>query len=342
MKIVLYGPDRRVGAIRDGNIVDLNWAYAKYLRETQGAVRPYAHADAAVPADLEGFITEGPRAIEGAQQALEYQATRNPDPLGARGERIVHGPETKIHPPLAHGGVRIAMAGGNYADHLRGFRVNRMHQEVTLQQVYDEARAAGCWGFWKLSATVIGPEEDMLYPARTQRLDYECEVVVVLGKSGHDIPEGRASDYFWGYTLLNDWSIRDDAGPARPLSFNLAKNYDTSCSLGPCIVVGEIADPQNIDFETRVDGELRQRGNTRDMVFSFAEFLAYLSRDTTFRPGEMISGGTCAGTAADASEYDASGVPAPTLFLRPGQVVELSSPQIGMLRNRVVSRPSAR
>ena len=178
----------------------------------------------------------------------------------------------------------------------------------------------------------------MIYPAKTQRLDYEAEVAVVLGQGGHDISEADAPSHYWGYTMLNDWSIRDGNYASRGLSFNLQKNFDTSSSLGPCVVVGGIPDAQNIDFQTTVDGQVRQQGNTKDMVFSFAEFLAYLSKDQTFRPGDLISGGTCAGTAADSAHYDANNVADPSGFLRPGHLVEVSSPQIGVLRNKVVSR----
>ena len=81
-------------------------------------------------------------------------------------------------------------------------------------------------------------------------------------------------------TLLGDWSIRSPREPAGPLIFAMGKNFDSSCSLGPCIAVGE-ADPFDTDVETLVNGERRQRFNTRDMVFSFGEYLEYLSRDLT-------------------------------------------------------------
>ena len=103
--------------------------------------------------------------------------------------------------------------------------------------------------------------------------------------------------------MLADWSIRAPREtPGGPLNFNFPKNFDTSCSMGPCIAVGE-ADPTNIDMETLVNGECRQRFNTRDMVFTFGEYLEYLSRDFTLYPGDVISGGTAAGTAADSVNY---------------------------------------
>jgi acylpyruvate hydrolase len=138
--------------------------------------------------------------------------------------------------------------------------------------------------------------------------------------------------------MLADWSIRSPReGAGGPLNFAFPKNFDTSCSMGPCIAVGE-ADPANIDIETFVNGERRQRFNTRDMVFSFAEYLEYLSRDFTLYPGDIISGGTAAGTAADSSDLLADGSSAPERFLKPGDIVEMRSPPIGALRTRVVAK----
>ena len=98
------------------------------------------------------------------------------------------------------------------------------------------------------------------------------------------------------------------------------------------------ADPTNIDIETLVNGERRQHFNTRDMVFTFGEYLEDLSRDFTRYPGDIISGGTAAGTAADSSELLPDGSSAPERFLRPGDLVEMSSPSIGSLRTRVVAK----
>lgn len=341
LKIVVFGPEQRVGALQGDQIVDLHYAFAKYLSEAQDEPRPYAAALGVVPPDLAGLIESGPRAIEGAQRALEYLLMKADDRTGLRGERIVYpAGEVKLHPPLASRAVRIMMAGGNYVVHTQGMQRGPQGEKRSPEVIWEESRRQGIWGFWKIALHAVGPDEDVIYPARTQRLDYEGEVAVVLGRRGKDIPEGRARDYFWGYTLLVDWSIRDGREPPRALTFARAKNFDTSASIGPCIVVGEIPDPQDIPFETYVSGELRQRGNTRDMIFSFAEFLAYMSEDMTVLPGDIISGGTCAGTAMDSSERDAQGNPDPKLFIKPGDVVEVSSPSIGTLRNRVVPKPA--
>src|SRR5260370_6524 len=125
---------------------------------------------------------------------------------------------------------------------------------------------------------VLGPAGGGVYREKANRLDYEGELAIVLGKRGADIKPENAGDYVWGVTLLGDWSIRSPREPAGPHNFAMGKNFDTSCSLGPCISVGE-TEPFATDVETLVNGEVRQAFNTRDMVFSFCEYLEYLSRD---------------------------------------------------------------
>jgi 2-keto-4-pentenoate hydratase/2-oxohepta-3-ene-1,7-dioic acid hydratase in catechol pathway len=165
-------------------------------------------------------------------------------------------------------------------------------------------------------------------------------VTLVIGKRARDAKGSQLADHVWGYTLQNDWSARDQRdNVVGTLSFAGMKNWDGSSSIGPCIVVGEIRDPQDVPFQTTVNGQLRQTGNTRDMTFTFAEYLEYATRDTTFMPGDMIAAGTCKGTAMDSTpRVDGGGFANDKLFLRVGDVVEVSSPLIGVLRNRIVSK----
>ena len=115
MRLVVYGPERRLGAWEGDQVIDLNHAYAKYLREAQDEPLPYEMAAAVVPVELGDFIISGPRAIEGAQRAVEYVTSRSSDQLGLRGENLAQ-PVTsvKLHAPYAKR-ARIMMAGGNYA-----------------------------------------------------------------------------------------------------------------------------------------------------------------------------------------------------------------------------------
>jgi 2-keto-4-pentenoate hydratase/2-oxohepta-3-ene-1,7-dioic acid hydratase in catechol pathway len=337
MKIVVFGPDRRTGALHDGNVVDLSNACAKYLREREGEPSPLQMAEALVPSDLARLIESGPRALEHAQKALDYLIGQAQDKLGSRGETLAHPiGGVRLHAPRPNN-ARIACAGGNFADHAAAMAV-KMRRRPYEGDAYEEIRKAGFWGFWKLAREIVGPDGELVYPERCNRLDYEGEIAIVLGRRGVDLKPAQLTDYVWGVTMLGDWSIRAPGGlPGGPLNFAFPKNFDTSCSLGPCIVVGE-ADPTNVDMETLVNGERRQRFNTRDMVFTFGEYLEHLSRDFTLYPGDIISGGTAAGTAADSSELLPDGSSAPERFLKPGDLVEMNSPAIGSLRTRVVAK----
>jgi acylpyruvate hydrolase len=350
MKLVVYGPDRRLGALEGDQVIDVNHAYAKFLCETRDEPLPFEMASAVVPAELGAFIRSGPRAVEGARQAIEHLTQKAADQLGLKGERLIDlKGQVKIHAPYALG-ARIIMAGGNFVIHSQGMGYRSEGGErVSLENVYKESRRRGIWGFYCFPENAAGPDEDVTYPARTDRLDYEGEVAVILGKSGKDIRPEDGRQYIWGYMLQNDVSARTNIGGAdnRQSSFARGKNFDTSICGGPCVVVDEIPDPHDVTWETRVNGELRQTGNTKDMTFNFYEYLEYMSADMLLRPGDVISAGTTAGTAQDSSDIlpgpGDGGQPIrdPARFLKPGDIVEVSNPIIGTLRNRVVSKPMA-
>ncbi len=330
MKIVVFGPERRIGAWGGGRIIDLNRAFASYLREQRGDTNAQLHADERIPQRLENFIALGDAALEDADLAVQHVAES-----GVGLAAIVPEAHTvPLHAPWP--GRRIACVGGNYAAHLAGMWAGRPGVTGDLAQITRMARDEGQWGFWKVPDAVAGPEEEIPFPRRTRRFDYEGEVAIVIGKRGKDIPADRIDEFVWGVTLFNDWSIRDGAFQAKPVSYNLAKNFDGSASLGPCIVVGEL-DHRNIEVETRVNGELRQSYNTKEMIWPFAEILEYLSRDFTFIPGDVIAGGTSAGTAADKSRSQPEGARSLDLFLKIGDIVEVSAPQIGNLSNRLIA-----
>ncbi len=307
MKIVVFGPAQRVGAWAGDNVIDLN------------------RADAKLPAQLEALIAAGGAALDSARRIIEERTGAAPD-----GQAVLKGSDVKLHAPWP--GRRIACAGGNFAEHLRGMESG---PNVTLDDVTRRARDRGQWGFWKVPAEVAGPDGEIPFPKRTRYFDYEGEAAIVIGKRGKDIPASKIDEYVWGVTLLNDWSIRDGAYKPFPMSYNGAKNFDMSTSMGPCIVVGELA-AQDVPVQTSINGEVRQSYNTSQMIFSFGEILEYLSQDFTFVPGDVISGGTNAGTAADKTPKGPDGAKARDLFLKPSDVIEVSSPKIGTLRNKIV------
>jgi 2-keto-4-pentenoate hydratase/2-oxohepta-3-ene-1,7-dioic acid hydratase in catechol pathway len=334
MKIVVFGPERRLGALAADHVIDLNRGFARYL-QYRGDRHPNEQAAKLLPAELRSFIEGGAAALENAQQAIEYLAKVGSDDGDEHGRVVYRLPAVKLHAPWPE--RRVACVGGNYAAHLLGMWANRLGKnDITVEEVAREAKKAGQWGFWKVLTEVAGPDDPIPFPKRVTYFDYEGEVAIVLGKRGKNIPADQIRNYVWGVTLFHDWSIRDGGSMDRAVSYNLQKNFDGAASMGPCIVVGEL-DPQNIVVETRVNSTVRQSYNTSEMIWSFGEVLEYLSQDFTFVPGDVIAGGTSAGTAADKSRRSADGRRPLDLFLKIGDVAEVSSPQVGALANQIVS-----
>ena len=334
LRIVVFGPSERVGVWIGDRVVDLN------------------AADPRLPADLLGLIDAGPAGIDAAQAASSRALA------GSGDDGVVQAiADVTLRPPAVRR-PRIGCAAGNYALHTLGSARRKGLAESnalaglvagdalpTPAEVVAKTRERGeLRGFWKDFATPHGPGDDIPYPDRGHRLDYEGEVVAVLGRSARDVPAGRGGECIWGVSLHNDLSIRQDApSKVRPstLSFNLGKNWDGSASVGPSIVVG--LDPTDIEVETCVNGELRQKYHSGEMIFSHGDFIEFLSRDFTLLPGDMISGGTGPGTATDADKDLRTGdeitdEQRAALYLEVGDIVEVSSPAIGTLRNRIVAK----
>lgn len=330
MRVAVFGPRRRVGIVVDDHIVDANGAYTKYLAERTNTVHPHARAAHEVPADLNAFIEQGDHALVGVRAALDLLAEGNN--TGVNGEQLIFPVDAvTLHAPI-EGQSRIFAALANFADHMQSAADNtsRGDDKATLGRLV----SGGPKYFVKDPRVVTADGEDLRYPRRTNLLDYEAEVAIVVGKRGKDIAAADFGSYIWGYTLVNDWSIRDNVsfGP----DFQYSKNFDGSATVGPWIVVDEGLDPQDIPLEARINGQVRQSGNTKSMIHSFASLGEYLSRDSTLFPGDLISGGTPKGTAVDSSARDSEGTFADdSLFLNPGDVVEVSSAAIGSITNTI-------
>lgn len=180
--------------------------------------------------------------------------------------------------------------------------------------------------FLRTPASFVGPDADLVRPPESAELDYEGEIVLVMGRPGRRIPAAEAMAHVFGLTLMNEGTIRDWV---RHGKFNVTqgKNWDRSGAIGPWIETGlDRLDPENLRIETRVNGELRQSDSTASMAFPFARIIEYVSTFTALGPGDLIATGTPTGAGA---RFD------PPRWLKPGDVVEVSAPGIGLLRNGV-------
>lgn len=180
--------------------------------------------------------------------------------------------------------------------------------------------------FMKAPSALIGPGDEIWYRhADTAELDYEGELAVVIGRRVRDVPSERALRYVFGYLVCNDVSARD--AQFSDGQFARAKSYDTFCPIGPWITTtDDISDPQDLAVRTRVNGVTVQDSSTKEMVFSVAAIVSYLSRFMTLEPGDIISTGTPAGVGF---------VRRPPLYLEHGDLVEVEIDQLGVLSNPV-------
>lgn len=159
----------------------------------------------------------------------------------------------------------------------------------------------------------------------TDTLDYEVELAVIIGKSARNVPEGKALEYIFGYTIINDVSARNLQ--TRHQQWYFGKSLDGALPMGPVIVTAdEIAYPPELDIKSYVNGELRQNSNTRNMIASVEQVIAELSSGMTLKPGTVIAMGTPAGVGMGFQ---------PPKFLKSGDVVECEIEGIGMLKNTV-------
>ena len=175
--------------------------------------------------------------------------------------------------------------------------------------------------------TVIGPEEEIPWPAWTDHLDHELVLAAVIGREARDVRDGDAGDCIFGYTIWNDVSARDVQARELPVGMGpgKAKDWDGSNVLGPCLVTADELDASDLAMRVRVNGELWGEDSSASMHHTFADMIAYASRSQTLRPGEVLGSGTAAGGSG--LELDRR--------LSPGDVVELEVEGIGVLRNRI-------
>lgn len=207
---------------------------------------------------------------------------------------------------------KIICVGRNYTEHAAE---------------HDEKVPAEPLIFAKFANAVIGPEQPIVLPAISKKVDYEAELALVIGRRGRRIPVEEAYNYIAGYMAFNDISARD-------LQFKdgqwvRAKSCDTFAPTGPWLVTrDEIPDPHGLAIELKLNGSTMQSDNTGNMVFKVDQLVSFVSQGITLEPGDIISTGTPAGVGAFRKE---------PVFLAPGDVVEVITENIGTLRNYVTS-----
>ena len=256
-----------------------------------------------LPSDLLELIDAGPPALERVRQ---LEAALAPSLALA---------EARLLAPIPKPRRNLVCVGLNYAEHAAESRVT---QGIPEHPVY----------FTKPATAVIGPEAPIPWHGHlSRRVDWEVELVAVIGRRGRDIPEEHALEHVFGYTVGNDVTARDLQ--ARHQQWYKGKGLDGFCPLGPWIVTAdELPDPQAVRLSLRVNGEEKQNAGTDDMIFSVAKLIAVWSLGMTLEPGDLLMTGTPSGVGFARK---------PPEYLQPGDVVEAEIDAIGVLRNAVAT-----
>jgi 2-keto-4-pentenoate hydratase/2-oxohepta-3-ene-1,7-dioic acid hydratase in catechol pathway len=299
MKLATFQADgaTRIGAVLGDAVVTLQPA----LDAARAAV---GEPPAALPPDMRGLLAAGEAALVAAARAVAFAA--RPEnaalrrPLGS----------VQVCAPLQPG--KILGVGRNYADHAKEVG----GPKLTAPRI-----------FLKPTSSVCGPGSLVRIPPAVTRPDWEAELAVVIGRTAWQVSEGTALDYVAGYTVLNDISAREFQFDQPLPMTSFAKGLDGFCPLGPWLVTAdEVGEPWQLGLRCWLNDELVQEGNTRDLIFSVAALVAWLSRYMALQPGDVIATGTPAGSGHFRD---------PQRYLRPGDRMRLEVERIGVLEHGI-------
>jgi len=291
-------------------IIDLAEINRRYLK---GGNPPFL-------ASMQGFIEAGAKALQVARRAEKYVAGKDPEgqkklvSVGA----LIKSNQAKLIAPIPSPKKNVVMLGINYREHVdEGARARELEIKYPEWPVF----------FTKPATSVIGQQGKVVNHKVTSKLDWEVELAVVIGKKGRDIPKDKAYDYVFGYTVCLDMTARELQ--RQHGQWFKGKSLDTFCPMGPWIVhKSALPDAQQVRLICRVNGEVMQDGNTRDMIFDIPTIIESLSAGITIEPGDMISTGTPSGVGF---------ARVPPVFLKPGDKVEGEVEGIGVLEVDIVA-----
>lgn len=269
------------------------------ILDVKAAVKKYEEA---VPVSLNDFILQydefGTKVSGMVQKAVE------------QGDNELFFSEEEIdYAPVVTNPEKILCVGLNYIDHAK-----ESNMDIPTSPIL----------FSKFNNALAAHNDQVEIPNGTEQMDYEAELVVVMGKTAKNVSEEEALSYVFGYSVGNDISARD-------LQFKsgqwlLGKTSDGFAPVGPYIVTGDEIDPNNLNVECRVNGEIRQKGNTKDMIFKCATLISYISQYMTLKPGDIIFTGTPAGVILGYPKED-------QVWLKSGDEMVIAIESIGELKN---------
>jgi 2-keto-4-pentenoate hydratase/2-oxohepta-3-ene-1,7-dioic acid hydratase in catechol pathway len=269
---------------------------------------------------MQAFIEAGAKALQVAKKAEKYVAAKTADEEKklARAGVLLKSSQAKIISPIPWSKKNVVMLGINYREHVdEGARARALDIKYPEWPVF----------FTKPATSLIGHLGRVINHKITDKLDWEVELAVVMGKKGRDIPKDKAYDYVFGYTVCLDMTARELQ--RQHGQWFKGKSLDTFCPLGPWIVhKSALPNPQQLRLVCRVNGEVMQDGNTRDMIFDIPTIIESLSGGMTLEAGDIISTGTPSGVGF---------ARVPPVYLKPGDKVEGEVEGIGTLQVEIAA-----
>ncbi len=316
MKLLTFvaGPGQRVGALVNGTVVDVTLAYAAALA-AEGNPRAEGLAAAVLPPDLREILQGGDAAMQAARKGVGFAAARlkeGREVSGPGGTRVGYAlKEVRVRPPVPNP-QKIVGIGLNYKDHCA-------EQGIELPKVL--------MTFPKFADALVGPDDPIIIPRGCEQLDWEVELTFVVGRRARYVEPEEAFHYIAGYTVGNDVSARDFQFADKQIM--RGKACETFAPVGPYLVTADdVPDPHNLRIESRLNGKLMQSSTTQNLVHKLPAIMAWVTKYLTLHPGDYVMTGTPAGVGVFRK---------PPLFMKPGDVIEVSIEGLGTLRNPVVA-----
>ena len=281
----------RIGALKDSGVIDFSFSD--------------------LPNNMIDFIALGNQGLDKANDLIQVEKNIHFDD-----DIILKAPILKPN--------KILAVGLNYKKHVDEAKDLKDHHSnnVVLQEQYPNI-------FNKQNSSVNDPYGDVHRPNASDWLDYEGEMGFIIGKECRHVSYDNAKNCIYGYTVVNDFTIRDWQFRGPPHTMTMGKSWDTHCPFGPCIVTAdEIDDPHKLNLKTYVNDEERQNTNTELMIYDCYTLIEYLSTAFTLTPGDLIPTGTPEGSALSTQDW-----------LKPGDKVRVEVENIGYIENKIIQEP---
>jgi acylpyruvate hydrolase len=305
-----------IGALLGEQVIDLERAYSAALESAGEQIDP-GEAESAIPMEMTAFLAGGIKTMTAARRAMAFLTDRadgrDDPPFKGAGEMYFPVREIEYLSPVPRPG-KIICIGLNYPGAI------------------DAPRPEYPVIFLKAASSVIGAGDTIYLPYMSRQIFYEAELAVVIGSRAKHLTKEKALSCVAGYTMANDLGARDLEN--RTSQWTTGKLMDTFCPLGPSLVTtDELNRTDDLTMTTRINGKAVQLGNTRDIFFDVPFLVSYVSGLATLEPGDLILTG---------SPKLMNGEPAPIVYLKHGDVVEVEIGRLGILRNPVADEPMER